>query len=355
MPIIESIKKCFSKYSAFSGESTRIEFWPFALLFCVTTSVLVIVIAYLVSLSISYQVSGTPEYVVTGINLSIYTYAVVFIATTICTALSIPFLAAGSRRLHNIGMNGKWQLLLLTQIGTIWLIIWWSLKSPASYSFRQSLKLCWSKYFKFSGRAPNSEFWWFLLFTVIATELLSYVYINVAALLYNIAINGSQIYLNLIMFWNIITFVIVILLILPLLSVGSRRLHDSNKSGWWQLLLVTGIGALPMLLLWSRNSESNFNNFDQMLSQRYSPIQDNACNNCGNELATGAQFCTNCGSNQTTPSNACNNCGNELATGAQFCTNCGSNQTTPSNACNNCGNELATGIKFCAECGNSVS
>ena len=323
MPIIESIKKCFSKYSAFSGESTRIEFWPFALLFCVTTSILVAVIVYLVSLSISFQVSGTPEYVVTGINLSIYTYVVVFIAATIFTALSIPCLAVGSRRLHNIGLNGKLQLLLVTGIGIIWIIVWWSLKSPANYTFRQSLKLCWSKYMKFSGRAPNSEFWWFLLFTIIAMTLLFYIYENVATLLYNLAINGSQNYLNAIMFWNIITFAVVILLILPQLSVGSRRLHDSNKSGWWQLLLVTGIGTLPMLLLWSRNSESNFNNFDQMISQRYDAIPSNSCNNCGNELATGTQFCTNCGSNQTTPSNACNNCGNELATGIKFCPQCG--------------------------------
>ena len=38
-------------------------------------------------------------------------------------------------------------------------------------------------------------------------------------------------------------------LLLPALAVGTRRLHDIGRSGWWQLLYLTGIGFL-LLLYW---------------------------------------------------------------------------------------------------------
>lgn len=41
-----------------------------------------------------------------------------------------------------------------------------------------------------------------------------------------------------------------ILLLLPGLAVGARRLHDTGRSGWWQLLLLTGVGAILLLFWW---------------------------------------------------------------------------------------------------------
>ena len=34
---------------------------------------------------------------------------------------------------------------------------------------------------------------------------------------------------------------------LPAFAVGVRRLHDLNKSGWWILLIFTGIGIIPIV------------------------------------------------------------------------------------------------------------
>ena len=34
---------------------------------------------------------------------------------------------------------------------------------------------------------------------------------------------------------------------LPTFAVGVRRLHDLNKSGWWILLIFTGIGIIPIV------------------------------------------------------------------------------------------------------------
>ena len=39
-------------------------------------------------------------------------------------------------------------------------------------------------------------------------------------------------------------------LLLPALAVGTRRLHDVGKSGWWQLLMLTVIGFLVLIYWW---------------------------------------------------------------------------------------------------------
>ena len=41
-----------------------------------------------------------------------------------------------------------------------------------------------------------------------------------------------------------------ILILLPSLSVGARRLHDTGRSGWWQLLYLTIIGVIVLIVWW---------------------------------------------------------------------------------------------------------
>ena len=43
-------------------------------------------------------------------------------------------------------------------------------------------------------------------------------------------------------------------LLLPALAVGARRLHDIGRSGWWQLLSLTGIGSLVLIYWWVQPS-----------------------------------------------------------------------------------------------------
>ena len=92
-------------------------------------------------------------------------------------------------------------------------------------NFSQAISACLSKYATFSGRASRPEFWWFFLFQVLVT---------VAAGMLGDMISG----------------LVGLALLLPALAVGTRRLHDIGKSGWWQLLMLTGIGLLVLIYWW---------------------------------------------------------------------------------------------------------
>ena len=103
--------------------------------------------------------------------------------------------------------------------------------------FATSIKTCFSKYAVFSGRASRSEFWWFALFGLIGGIVTAV--IDVMILGYSTESYGPT---NII--FTVITF-------LPYLAVGARRLHDINKSGWWQLIVLTVIGIILLIIWWA--------------------------------------------------------------------------------------------------------
>lgn len=49
-------------------------------------------------------------------------------------------------------------------------------------------------------------------------------------------------------------------LLLPSLAVGARRLHDIGRSGWWQLLVLTGIGIILLIIWWASDTKKKIMN-----------------------------------------------------------------------------------------------
>jgi len=84
-------------------------------------------------------------------------------------------------------------------------------------TFGESISTCFTKYAAFNGRAAKSEFWWWVLFiflTSLATGMIN----------------------------HLLSSLVSLATLLPSLAVTTRRLHDSNRSGWWQL-----VGLIPLI------------------------------------------------------------------------------------------------------------
>ena len=94
----------------------------------------------------------------------------------------------------------------------------------------QSLRTCLiDKYATFSGRARRSEFWWFFLAQVIINTILSSV--SGAAADYS---HLTSISWNNPAWW--LSIVVWLALLVPNLAVAARRLHDTGRSGWFQII-----------------------------------------------------------------------------------------------------------------------
>ena len=175
--------------------------------------------------------------------------------------------------------------------------------------FTESVKTCLQKYIDFNGRASRSEYWWFVLLTI----LLSFI--------------------------PVIGWILRLVLLLPSLAVQVRRLHDMERSAWWLLLLVppiTVIGVFVLLIMSIFPGTPGYNRYGpsprqpqqgmggygyyQNPGDPYSPPPSTGsytespydasppdslmepdpsgrqfCTQCGIQLQPEARFCTECG------------------------------------------------------------
>ncbi|NDB18544.1 MAG: DUF805 domain-containing protein [Actinobacteria bacterium] len=106
------------------------------------------------------------------------------------------------------------------------------------YTFVEAIKVGFRKYATFSGRARASEYWYWGLFVTLV----------------NIAVGGATGFQDVstaasgtVSFDSGLSNLVTVALFLPGLAVTVRRLHDTNRSGWW-LLLPGGLTTLSIIL-----------------------------------------------------------------------------------------------------------
>lgn len=111
--------------------------------------------------------------------------------------------------------------------------------------FKQSVKTCFRKYFTFSGRASRSEYWWFFMFGILA-HLVAGVFDGA---LFDSVTLESQVTETSASFraenTGPIGALLLLALLIPTISVGWRRMHDSGRSGLYllyPLILMVGLG-----------------------------------------------------------------------------------------------------------------
>lgn len=116
-------------------------------------------------------------------------------------------------------------------------------------TFQEAINSVFSNYANFSGRARRSEYWYFTLFNIIVSTVLS-VLMRLTA--------GSAMF-NL---FRIIEVVYSLAVIIPGLAVSWRRLHDTGRSGaWYLLILVPIVGAIVLLVWFCKDSQPGVNEY----------------------------------------------------------------------------------------------
>jgi uncharacterized membrane protein YhaH (DUF805 family) len=93
------------------------------------------------------------------------------------------------------------------------------------------------KYAAFEGRARREEFWMYTLVNFLIILVLNFVS-GFLGMIYSFAT------------------------LLPSLAVGARRLHDTGRSGWWQLLaLIPVLGIIVLIFFWVQDSHPGDNEY----------------------------------------------------------------------------------------------
>ena len=110
-------------------------------------------------------------------------------------------------------------------------------QSRPMMTIQESVMTCIRKYADFSGRATRAEYWWWVLATTLVSFALSAIDSFISALA------GLYVY-------SPLSTVFGLAILLPGLAVTARRLHDTGKSGWWQLVWVAigVLGTVPLIV-----------------------------------------------------------------------------------------------------------
>lgn len=105
------------------------------------------------------------------------------------------------------------------------------------------------KYAVFSGRARREEYWYFFLFSIIVSIVLGVID----------GVTGSY---SPETGMGLLGGLYALAVLIPSIAVAVRRLHDTERSGWWLLIaLVPLIGAIVLLVFMVQDSKPGQNQY----------------------------------------------------------------------------------------------
>jgi uncharacterized membrane protein YhaH (DUF805 family) len=111
--------------------------------------------------------------------------------------------------------------------------------------FAEAIRTCLEKYVGFSGRARRSEYWYFVLFTLIVS-MVAGILDGILGTMdddTNVGVIGS---------------IASLALLLPSIAVAIRRLHDTSRSGWWILIgLIPIVGWIILIVFYVQDSHGD--------------------------------------------------------------------------------------------------
>lgn len=106
--------------------------------------------------------------------------------------------------------------------------------------------MAFQKFAKFSGRSRRKEYWMFYLFNILMAIIIGFI---------EIALFGKQ---------SIISTIYICIIIIPSLSLTSRRLHDTDHSAWWMAInLIPIAGPIWFFYMLCQDSDHYVNRFGE--------------------------------------------------------------------------------------------
>lgn len=111
------------------------------------------------------------------------------------------------------------------------------------------------QYADFSGRARRKEYWMFFLINFLISFAIGFVSGFIAGINPESTMASATIILPLA--YSLAVFI-------PSIAVGVRRLHDTNRSGWWLLIsLVPIIGFIVLIVFFVQDSQLGANQYGE--------------------------------------------------------------------------------------------
>ena len=105
------------------------------------------------------------------------------------------------------------------------------------------------KYATFDGRARRKEYWYFILFNAIAQFILTIIDSVTGSFSPETGI-------------GLLAGIYTLVVLIPSIAVSVRRLHDTERSGWWLLAaLIPLIGAIVLFIFMVLDSQADENKF----------------------------------------------------------------------------------------------
>jgi len=100
-------------------------------------------------------------------------------------------------------------------------------------------------YAQFNGRSRRSEYWYFLLFNLLVAVLLGFA-------------DGV---LRKIVGFGMLGMLYSLVVLVPGIAVSIRRLHDTDRSGWWLLLALVPLVGLVLIWFMAEDSHGGTNRY----------------------------------------------------------------------------------------------
>jgi uncharacterized membrane protein YhaH (DUF805 family) len=126
-------------------------------------------------------------------------------------------------------------------------------------SFPEAIKTCLRKYAVFEGRASRSEFWWFALayyaffFLIIPVLVVMGRGSTLDQASSDSAVETAA--------YFVLGLAFYVGLLLPYVAAAVRRLHDTDRSGWWWLMIFIPFGVIVLIVLLASKGDPGWNEY----------------------------------------------------------------------------------------------